>query len=274
MRLRLTVGTVLLALSSHPAPAQSGVLAGSVNRDSALTQALSGADISIPALQLATRSNIGGDYRFAGIPSGRYLVVVSHAGYKTIADSVTVGASGETFWDFVLATRVTVLDSVVTTGKSPIRQYTAVRLREFEERRREGFGYYIAEDELRKNDHEKVSDILAAHIPGAHVVRTGAGRAYLASLRVGGASLSKPMSSDPVDNLCYPDVYLDGARLATQPDPYRKPPQTPLIATDINQLAVSELAGVEFHPGSATTPARYNAMGQGCGQLMLWTREK
>ena len=88
------------------------------------------------------------------------------------------------------------------------------------------------------------------------------------------ASLSKSMSSDPVDNLCYPDVYLDGVRLATQPDPYRKPPQPPLIATDINQFAVKELAGVEFHPGAATSPARYNAMGQGCGQLMLWTREK
>jgi len=65
--------------------------------------------------------------------------------------------------------------------------------------------------------------------------------------------------------LCYADVYIDGAimwmaGIGTKP------------LFDINQYRPGELAGVEYYPGGASIPAKYNRTGAGCGVLLIWTR--
>jgi hypothetical protein len=62
--------------------------------------------------------------------------------------------------------------------------------------------------------------------------------------------------------VCYPDVFIDGV-----PGVKLGP------GVDLHEYSASEFTGVEFH-NSATTPPAYNGTGQGCGVLLLWTRER
>jgi hypothetical protein len=260
-------------------PAPSGILTGLVSSDSLGNRQLAGAEVSIPALQATGRANFVGEYRMTKLAPGRYLVIVSAAGYRSIGDSVTITASGETYQDFVLVTRITTLDSVRTTATVPPRAYISSALRGFEERRKEGAGHFIGEDELRRLDNEKLSEVLGARIPGIRLMADGTAM-YMASMRNGkvspnGIMLPPPKrGTTPLDmtltrlNACWVTVYIDDVRI------YDFASSGAVNPPDFNSLEVSRFAGVEFYAGGATLPPKYNATASDCGTLLLWTRER
>src|ERR1700724_810161 len=86
-----------VVLMHHVAFAQTGVLGGNVSSDSLDRHQVVGADVSIPALRITTRTNFSGEYRIERLPAGRYLVVVWAAGRNSVGDSVTVAGNGETW---------------------------------------------------------------------------------------------------------------------------------------------------------------------------------
>jgi hypothetical protein len=43
---------------------------------------------------------------------------------------------------------------------------------------------------------------------------------------------------------------------------------------DVSRIDISELTGVEFYPGSGTGPIEFNSTSNGCGLLLLWSRER
>ena len=43
---------------------------------------------------------------------------------------------------------------------------------------------------------------------------------------------------------------------------------------DLEKLAVSDYAAVEFYSGPATIPAEYNKTGSSCGVLLFWMRDR
>lgn len=152
------------------------------------------------------------------------------------------------------------LPAVVTKDSS--RTYHSPLLRAFEERRKEGHGYFVAETQLRQEDDHTLSDVLLGHVAGVSFQRS-ATKMYMVSGRTsirltrGGAGL------------CYPDVYLDGVRLAALPDA-----QNPaMVGVDVNQFSVTDLGAVEFY-NAASIPPKFNSTGAGCGALLLWTRER
>ncbi len=63
---------------------------------------------------------------------------------------------------------------------------------------------------------------------------------------------------------CYVSIYLDGARITS--------PGAPPV--DLNEISVSDIGGVEFYAGGGVGPAQYNATDNGCGTLILWSREQ
>jgi hypothetical protein len=65
-------------------------------------------------------------------------------------------------------------------------------------------------------------------------------------------------------------IYTDG-QLTYEADPTRN---NALPPPDFNRLPVNEYAAVEFYPGTGTAPAEFNRTGNGCGVLLLWTRER
>jgi hypothetical protein len=140
-------------------------------------------------------------------------------------------------------------DSVGGSGNTPA-------LRAFDERRRLGIGHFITEDEMRKSDGRPLRDLLRSHIPGVSIaqMRSVGGRssvAYLTSPR-GGTIRG--------GSVCYPDILVDGT-------PAIKTGQAP----DLNDFTVSQFAAVEFY-NVASVPAQFNATGNACGVLLLWSR--
>ena len=138
----------------------------------------------------------------------------------------------------------TVLPTVFTTDSSP--RYVSPGLRAFEERRKQGFGQFITEAELRKNDSKRMTNMVRT-LSNVNLACPRGG------LRRGECWAVGARSGCPLV------VYLNGA-VSTD--------------NDLEKLQVSEFGGVEYYPGGATIPPQYNKTGSACGVLLLWTRER
>jgi hypothetical protein len=251
--------TLAIAFASVPtAGAQTGTIEGAVSADSLGKRSVPGAEISIPALKLTAQANFVGEFRLAGIAPGRYLVIATGVGLRSVGDSVTIESRGTTYHDFVLATKAVVLDSVVSKAPAE-RTHISPALRGFEERRLSGSGgYFVTDSILRREEDRPLDEIVSAHVPGAQFVRPGQNRVYLTSNRLGGH--------------CFTDVYLDGVALAPLPDP--DPKLKSIVAVNLSQFVATDLAAIEFYPGGASLPVQFNHTSSGCGALLLWTRER
>jgi hypothetical protein len=267
----LTVVAAFAASATVPnaAHAQHGVLVGSVATDSLGKHTLPGALLSMPALQLTTTANFAGEYRFAGLPAGRYLVVVDVKGYKSVGERVVIAEAGETYHDFVISAKVSLLDSVVATASADAPPPRSATLRAVEERRKRGIGRFVTEEELRREEDRALRDVLRQHIPGIDIVPVGMA-SYLATVGSGGGAdtvRAMRMASKP---RCYPAVYVDGLQIAKVTDPQ----VSSITAVDLNQFTVTQFAAIEFY-ASGTVPPQFDSSTQGgCGALLLWTRER
>jgi hypothetical protein len=174
------------------------------------------------------------------LPDGGALVRIRKLGYQPITMPIAISPDDTTPVTVTLATTATTLPAVVTKESSPF--YRSSRLRDFEERRRAGFGQFIAEGELRKNDAGKMSN----------VVRRFTGMRVDCKRSVCRA-LSTRHGSCPVT------LFVDGV---------------PTTETNLEQINVNEYAGIEFYAGGATIPPEYNRTGSACGVMLLWTRER
>lgn len=163
----------------------------------------------------------------------------------------------------------TQLPPVVTIDSAP--KYLSPRLNAFEQRRKTGFGYFIAEAQIRRDEDRPLAQILRARIPPIEVrdVVYAGQRITIATLR-------------RVSNSCQPDIYLDGIAISANADGATlailgKMKSAPTAAMagiiDLNQFQLTNIAAIEFHnPGDM--PPEFNRTGSGCGALFLWTRER
>ncbi len=131
MRHPATIGLILLLLGSLPAEAQSGRVGGSVIDETAAV--LPGATVTLsgPEETRVTQSDGAGEYVFAGVAAGNYVVTVALAGFSeaTVPDVAVAGVPVElppvtlalaSFGDTVVVTasrtEVRVVDAPVTTS--------------------------------------------------------------------------------------------------------------------------------------------------------------
>jgi len=243
---------VVLALVAMNAQAQSAALTGSVFKDSA-RRAIAGAEVTIPSLDLSTHTSDAGTFRLMNITPGTYLVVARHIGYEPVSVQLTFADSQLVRASFLLVPHVVLLDTVVATGK---RAFGVMR--GFEERRVMRGGHFVTRDELEKRGSWRMSDVMA-QMPGAQILRTGSGRAYLSSSR-GAVSLGR--GGRPTT--CLANVYLDGTKVYG--GRRGEPP------FDINGVQVFDREGIEYYAGDAQTPAQFGGTSSGCGTLILWSR--
>ncbi len=241
-------------------PTQAAALVGTVTDDST-GMGLPDAEVSIPLLHQRVVTSADGRFRLAGLPAGALAVEVRRIGFLPRRDTVTLAADQTLHRDYALTRQVTVLDTVHTTTT---HTYISPALRAFEERRARGFGHFISEETLRKNDDKMLNSVILSQIPGVYLVRVN-GSIYLAS--------GRKQAPGPVflnaDRMitCFVTVYMDGARIWDYTQPAATRP-------DFSRLSVRDFAGVEYHPGGATLPAGYSPMNSDCGVLLLWTRER
>ncbi len=244
---------------AHVASAQLGRFAGTIYRDS-LDHTLTGTEITITALDRRTVSNYLGEFRLTGLPFGHYTVVLRHIGFAVITDTVTIGDERIVLRDYELAPQATTLDSVRVTAAVPVA--VPFKLREYTERRdAHTGGYFIDDSTLRKNESRKLQDVITSFVPGVRRYQsapmTQPSAEYLSS---GRGTCDGPVLMCRSWN-CPVTLYIDGAVAASS-------------VPDLNSYSIGNIAAVEYYAGGASVPIKYNATGNGCGVLLLWTRDR
>jgi hypothetical protein len=258
------VVSVALVCGSAVRAQSPATLIGIVLRDSAGSARVGGAEVRLSGVQQPVTTNYLGEFRITGLQRGRYEVTIRRLGFLPYRDTVEIPPSGRLEREFVLAEQPVTLDSVrVATTE---RKYISPGLNAFEERRKAGFGHFITDSVLRRNDERPLAGVIVSYVPGVRLAR-GTGT-YISSMRKCGDGPAFLTCRGPAVQ-CPPAMYVDGVLVynpAVQTDPRLRP--------DLSLMLVREYAGVEFYNGGATIPAQYNQTGNGCGVLLLWTRER
>lgn len=184
------------------------------------------------------------------LPDGGSQVRVRKMGYHPGAQFVAISPMDTVPVTMLLAPAATPLPAIVATDSA--RRYNLPTLRDFEERRLTGRGHFISEVELRKSDSRKMQDVVR-RFPGLQVLCTRSG--FYSCEAVATRSVKKVGTASD----CRYTVLVDGV---------------PLRDPDLNKLDVMEFAGIEGYTAGERIPTRYNMMGNPCGVLLFWTRER
>lgn len=266
VRIAVIVSAIALCVGApHGLLGQTAMLFGVVVRDSAGHE-IPGAQLLLPGLSRSTTANYLGEYKFERLPAGRLAVVVRHVGFAPLYDTLEVREGARIDREFMLSEQATQLDSVQVTAM--VRTHISPGLTEFEERRKAGFGHFITDEELRKNDDHALLDVLVGKLPGikSFPISKHQNIFYIASGRKCAAGPAL-LNCKPGLSYCPVTLYVDGVITYDASGPAPEPP-------DIRQFDTRNYAAVEYYAGGATTPLKYNATSSGCGVLLLWSRER
>jgi hypothetical protein len=223
--------------------------------DAKTGDAIEGAEVGDMLAKVTALTTKTGTVTLSFLPEGGTLVRIRKVGYEPTTLMAAISPEDTVPLTVLLNPSAPTLPTVVTTEKAS-HNYISPQLKAFDERRLSGQGgHFIVEEELRKNDHQPLTNVVR-RLPGLQVkciskgIKSGA--CYATSFR---QKSSHVMSGGE----CMIDLYLNGA-VYTDPD--------------LQQLMTQQFAGVEFYGGGASIPIQYNKMGASCGVLLLWTREK
>lgn len=201
--------------------------------------AIEGAEVVDMLTKTSALTTKTGTITLVFLPDGGSVIRIRKVGYQPITMPISISLDDTVPVTVTMTAAATTLPTVVTTDSAP--HYLSPRLREFEERKKQGFGYFITEAELRKNENATMTNMVR-RFPGVNVVCRGR-TCRAMSMRSG----------------CPAVVYIDGIQSTDK---------------DLDKLSVNEYAGVEFYSGGATAPPQYNMTGSSCGVLLFWTRER
>ncbi len=228
-----------------PGAKAPGIIDGFVS-DSGLVP-IHGAFVSVLGTQIRIATGPNGRFRITKVPAGQYLVIVKHVGHRPISAVVDVPSGDTLRLSYSMEPAATELNAVVVSETAP-----AMRMQEFEARRRSGVGEFMTQVEIEARNTvfstELFRKFLAINVSPS---RTTANTEYYAlSAREGG---------NPTVGACPMQVYLDQVPLPT-------PFNLDLLPSP------KDLAGIEVYSGAATIPAQFNGPNRGCGVVLVWTR--
>lgn len=247
----------LLAAGLSPVRAQTGpYLVGSVLADSFQT-AIPGATVALPGLTVSVRTDSLGRFKFPARLSTRLLIVrVVAIGYVPIDEVVELPEGDTVSVEFVMS-RTAQLVSTVRVIATPIDR----TLREFERRRREGFGTFFNDSTIRRLARSGRIGNLIRTAPGLTLATPGRGTVGTEQYVVGGRG-SDLTQSGP--RPCYSGVVLDGVWV------YSGQRGEPLF--NINSVAAEMVKAVEVYRSSAQIPVEFNRLGNYCGLVVIWLK--
>lgn len=212
--------------------------------DAASGEPIEGVEISDLLSKTVALTTKTGTVTLAFLPDGGSLVRIRKIGYATQTMMVAISPVDTVPITVLLETAQT-LPAVVTTDSAP--KYRSPALREFEERRRQGFGHFVTDSMLRRQENRTTMTNIVRQFPSVTMVCPTRGikngQCWPVSARRG----------------CPVVVYIDGIQSTDN---------------DLQKMLITDYAGVEFYSGPATVPAQYNATGSDCGVLLFWTRER
>lgn len=197
------------------------------------------------AVRIGTGPN--GRFRITKIPAGQYLVIVKHVGHRPVSAVIDVPANDTLRLSYSLEPAPQELKAVVIAEKAP-----AMRMQEFEMRRRQGVGAFMTQEEIEAKNTVFATELFRKFL-AIQVTpnRTSAVTQYYA--------MSAREGNNPNVGACPMQVYLDQVPLPT-------PFNLDLLPSP------KELAGIEVYSGAATIPPMFAGYNRGCGVVLVWTR--
>jgi hypothetical protein len=231
------VFALALADSSQTAGAQGvsrgGVIDGVVT-DTSLVP-LGDATVSFLGSNVRVVTGANGRFRVRDMNPGAYVLLVRRIGFEAASLRVELSAGDTARPSFALQRAATTLDTVAIKA-----QRLTPAMQEFEARRKLGFGHFITQFDIDKQNPRMLSDLLV----GIPSVEVGALGGWPTNIRSG----------------CPFVVYIDGVRLPT--------------GSDFDGLSPPKgIAGIEIYSGAATIPVQYKpTSGSFCGVILLWSR--
>jgi hypothetical protein len=236
----LTLALIVALSAAAPLTAQPAILSGRVLHGAA-EQPVVGAIVELAALGLSTRTDSLGRYRFSAVPAGEHQVAARAIGYDRWVGALRFSASDTVGVDILLGTALTKLATMRITAEANDR-WTAVTLREFEDRRRTGLGRFLTKDYFEANEGQSVGSLIARRFAG---LRHNGKSGYLEAVSIASRGRN-----------CVPNIVLNGIQTND---------------FSIGLLQATEILGFEFHTAT-TLPAQYNMTGRGCGTFIIWTK--
>ena len=253
---------VMLALPclASGSRAQS-VFLGSVVADANPSPPLAGAEITIPALNLAGRTDSLGRFLIKGLPSGVFRINIRRVGYNAIAINGRFSGRDTLAADFALTPVAVSLDTVSVEGTARVHG----KFLEFEDRRAHGGGAFLTREDLEHEKDRQLGEIVAK-LAGVRVNRYGGESAVATSRWTGGTG----RGGDAMDRGkgaprgCYSQVYVDNVRVFGS--------DLGEALFNINSIPPSTIQGIEYYPNRAETPIQYASYRAECGTMLIWTR--
>ena len=260
--------------------ARGATFTGTVIADSSRSP-IAGAEVALPEIGMATRTDSGGVFRIVGIPSGEHGVSIRRLGYGA-ADTRMLFTGHE-----IIERRV-VLGRAVTLAPVTISERASERtMPGFEDNRHVGLGQFLTRGDLEKYTGMKFGTVLD-QLHSIGTLRGSGDHLWVTSSRAPGTLCppSRPVADAPpgttcleghgyyvadaadrahgIATACYSLVYIDGILMNGS----REPTQP----FDLNTIAPENVEAIEYYAGAAQTPVKYSRMGSNCGVLVIWTR--
>jgi CarboxypepD_reg-like domain/TonB-dependent Receptor Plug Domain len=260
-----TLRSCLLVVLAIPCLASGSraqsIFLGTVIADGDPSPSLPGAEITIPTLNLAARTDSLGRFLLTGIPKGLFRVNIRRVGYSAIAINARFSGNDTLAANFELTPVAVSLDTVNVAGTT--RQHG--KFLEFEDRRAHGGGAFLTRADFEKEKDRQLGEIVA-RLPGVRINRYGAESA-VASSRTGGGP---GRGGDAMDRRkgaprgCYSQVYIDNVRVFSS--------DVGEALFNINSIPPSTIQGIEYYASRDETPIQYASYRAECGTMLIWTR--
>jgi hypothetical protein len=226
------LGPVLLSRGQEPAARVEGTV------NSHLGPPVEHAGIVLNG-RLVAYSTKEGRFLVGRVEAGINLLEVRRIGFRPSRIELQVPEDAEAIdMPVTLAAIPIRLEEIVVDAEHTV--FTSGFLKEFYERRRQGFGHFFTRWEIEELNPRDFTDLLRS-VPGVRITASGQfkKRIEIARGRCDGD----------------PEVYLDGVRVFSE---------------DIDYLVqTSDLQGVEVYRGIAGAPLQYSS--SRCGVILMWT---
>lgn len=185
-----------------------------------------------------------GEFAIPDVPAGNDTVRVSLIGFASEQVPLRLKPGHTTRVTLMLSETVLKVEDItveVTGGRSSTKLENAG----FYRRQKRGLGHYITPEEIEQRHPQEPADLLR-NVPGVQVGARTLGRTKVRITR------------NPVGMDCGPVYWVDGAMFQDY---------------HIDELNRSDIMAIEVYRGPSETPARFKFRGQGCGTIVIWTKE-
>jgi hypothetical protein len=218
--------------------------------DSQSGEPIAGAEVIDVLAHVTAVTTQTGTVSLAFLPEGATMLRIQKIGFKPVTQIVEISAVDTVPITVLMQSVAQTLPAVVT--KDSATAFLPPRMRDFEERRKAGFGRFITEAELRKNDSRSLTNVVRQTGAAVSCTRRSPIKCFAVNPRGGGSG-------------CALDVYMDGVMVPAVGGPG-------FDGRDLEQIRTDQIGAVEIYAGTATIPPQYNMTGKGCGVMLLWTR--